>query len=217
MIYKEWVKNELSKIPKICQKRDKHYTLKYLLKNINKNTRALEFGVFKGGTINIISNHVEKVYGFDSFEGLPEAWDGVVGKGYFKVEKLPKVKKNVELIQGWYNDTLDSFLKNHPEDFNLIHIDCDLYSSTKYVFVKLIEYNKLKPGVIIVFDEIINYNNFMDGELKALYEINVNNNINFEWLGAHGNVIYPKNVKKDWTFKQYRQNGYQQEAAIQIL
>lgn len=128
----------------------------------------------------------------------------------------------MELIQGWYDDTLDLFLKNHPEDFKLIHIDCDLYSSTKFVFEKLIEYKKLKPGVIIVFDEILNYNRFLEGELKALYEININNNINFEWIGTHGNITFPKDIVdpkskfNKWSFKDYRNNGYQQEAAIII-
>lgn len=46
----------------------------------------------------MISKHVNRLYGFDSFEGLPKAWDGVVGKGFFKVENLPKVDSNVELI-----------------------------------------------------------------------------------------------------------------------
>ena len=221
--YIEWVNNQLEKVPKYAQKREKNYTLKTILNQISdKNYNALEFGVFTGGTANIISKHVNKLYGFDSFEGLPEAWDGVVGKGFFKIDHLPIVNENVELIQGWFNDTLDDFLKKHTEEFKFIHIDCDIYSSTKYVFDKLIEYNKLNKGVIIVFDEILNYNKFLEGEMKALYEISTENNITFEWLGTHGNIIYPKDLEDEnskfnnWTFKEYRLNGYQQEAAIII-
>jgi len=99
--YIEWVNNELKKIPIYTHNRDKNFTLKYILsQNSLKKYNALEFGVFTGGTANIISKHVDKLYGFDSFEGLPEAWDGVVGKGFFKIENLPKVDNNVELIQG---------------------------------------------------------------------------------------------------------------------
>ena len=141
MEYIEWINNEFDKIPIIDKKREKNFTLKYILNNIkNKNYNSLEFCVFKGGTANLISDYVNVIYGFDSFEGLPENWDGVKDKGFFKVDNLPKVNKNVKLIKGWFNDTLDDFLKEHPEDFQFIHIDCDLYSSTKYVFNKLIEY-----------------------------------------------------------------------------
>ena len=79
----------------------------------------------------MISKHVNRLYGFDSLEGLPEAWDGVVGKWFFKVENLPKVDSNVELIQGWYDNTLDNFLKNHPEDYKFLHIDCDFYTQVQ--------------------------------------------------------------------------------------
>ena len=220
--YINWVNKELKKIP-INISKGKNDTLKQILSEISsKKYNALEFGVFTGGTANMISKHVNILYGFDSFEGLPEDWNGVIEKGHFKVGNLPKVNSNVKLIQGWYENTLDDFLKNHPEDFKFIHIDCDLYSSTKYVFDKLIEYNKLKKDVIIVFDEILNYNKFLEGELKALYEINTKKNINFKWLGTHGNIIYPKDLEdKDnkfnkWSFKIYRKNKYQQEAAIII-
>ena len=223
-LYINWVNLELNKIPIFDKDNDKYFTLKYILDQItNKNYNGLEFGVFKGLTTNMISKHVKKLYGFDSFEGLPEAWDGVVGKGFFKIEGLPIVDSNVELIQGLFQDTLDNFLKNHPEDFKFIHIDCDLYSSTKYIFSKLIEYKKLKKGVIIVFDEILNYNKFLEGELKALYEINTQNGIKFEWIGTHGNIIFPKDLEdknnkfNKWSFKQYRKKGYQQEAAIVII
>ena len=111
MEYIEWINNEFDKIPIIDKKREKNFTLKYILNNIkNKNYNSLEFCVFKGGTANLISDYVNVIYGFDSFEGLPENWDGVKDKGFFKVDNLPKVNKNVKLIKGWFNDTLDDFL-----------------------------------------------------------------------------------------------------------
>ena len=221
MSYLFWVNEQLNKIKKNKFSEKKNFTLESILeKKINKKDLALEFGVFKGGTCNLISNYVKKIYGFDSFNGLPEDWKGVTNKGTFKLDNLPEVNDNVMLIKGLFNDTLDNFLKNNNEYFKLIHIDCDLYSSTKFVFEKLVEYNKLLPGTIIVFDEIINYQQFMEGELKALYELNTINKINFEWIGTHGkNILLPKNINKhkDWTFSKFRRNGYQQEAAIIII
>src|SRR3982750_4302069 len=52
-----------------------------------------EFGVFRGGTINHIASRTSKtVFGFDSFEGLPESWDQGLAKGHFSVKQLPRVR-----------------------------------------------------------------------------------------------------------------------------
>ena len=75
------------------------------------DTLWLAFGVFHGGTINYISNFTKnKVYGFDSFEGLPEKWRDGFEKGCFNMNgELPQVKENVALIKG--------FLKIHYSVF----------------------------------------------------------------------------------------------------
>jgi hypothetical protein len=62
---------------------------------------VLEFGVFSGRTINHISDYVESsqiVYGFDSFDGLPEDWRNNFQAGTFAVNDLPNVKENIRLI-----------------------------------------------------------------------------------------------------------------------
>ena len=53
------------------------YPLKYVFEKLKlqhkPNTLWLEFGVASGNTINYISKFTnDKVYGFDSLEGLPE-------------------------------------------------------------------------------------------------------------------------------------------------
>lgn len=221
--YNEWLTKELHLLQNKCNNfkkdRSKNFTLNKILRE-NKFKVCLEFGVFNGMTINMISKHCDTVYGFDSFEGLPEDWNGVCKKEHFKVPGLPKVDKNTTLIKGWFNDTLDLFLKNNPDIvIDMIHIDCDLYSSTKDVFNILIKHNKMRKGLIIVFDELINYNKFYEGEIKALYEININDNINFEWLYTHGNVVKYENISKynNMSFKEFRNKGYQQEVAIKII
>ena len=223
--YYKWLDKELKLLQSKCinfkKDRSKNYTLIKILKE-NCFKTCLEFGVFKGHTINIISKFCNKVYGFDSFEGLPKDWNGVCKKEHFKINELPKVDKNTILIKGWFNETLDIFLTNNPDIIiDLIHIDCDLYVSTKVVFDILIKHNKLKKDLIIVFDELINYNKFYEGEIKALYDINQNNNINFEWLYTHGDVILYKDMIKThyqkMSFKDFRNKGYQQEVAIKII
>lgn len=157
------------------------------------NTLWLEFGVFEGKTINYISNFTkDKVYGFDSFEGLPEKWRDNFDKGAFNMNgQMPKVNNNVVLIKGWFNQTLEPFLNNTKQLISFIHIDCDLYSSTKYIFDKV--KNRLDDNCIIVFDELVNYEGYDDenGELKAFNEFITENNIKYEWIGINGkaNVI----------------------------
>jgi hypothetical protein len=66
------------------------------------NTLWLEFGVASGFTINHISNFTsDKVYGFDSFYGLPEKWyDGYEEGAFSRNGHLPQVNNNVELVPG---------------------------------------------------------------------------------------------------------------------
>ena len=223
--YIEWLNQSLNLLQNKCKKFDKHRSKTYTLNKIlteNKLNVCLEFGVFNGVSINLISQHCNQVYGFDSFEGLPEDWSGVCKKEHFKVSNLPKVNENVILIKGWFKETLEDFLKENKNiEIDMIHIDCDLYSSTKDVFDILVKYNKIQPGLIIIFDELINYNKFYEGEIKALYELCNEHNINFEYLHTHGNVVSYKDILKskyqNMTFKQFRNEGYQQEVAIQIL
>jgi predicted O-methyltransferase YrrM len=129
----------------------------------------LEFGVASGRTINHISSLVEqKVYGFDVFTGLPETWRTGFVSGVFGREKLPLVNKNVELIVGLFEDTLDEFLKNNHESISLLHVDCDLYAGTRTIFNKLGEL--IRPGTVIVFDEYFNYPGWSQHEFKAFQE-----------------------------------------------
>lgn len=148
----------------------------------NVNGYILEFGVFKGTTINTISNYFKNqlVYGFDSFEGLPEPWytkkkskKTSFDKNHFKVSNLPKVNENVELVKGYFDKSLPIWLVKHQGPISFLHIDCDLYSSTKTIFNLL---NKMiVKDTVIVFDELYSwedskYSNWEEGEWKALVE-----------------------------------------------
>ena len=153
-----------------------------------EETLWLEFGVASGNTINYISKFTNNtVYGFDSFEGLPEKWRDGMEKGFFSRNGiLPQVNSNVKLIKGWFNETLVDFIKIQNKKISFIHIDCDLYSSTKYVLDTLINY--IDNNCIIIFDELVNYPGFDgdNGELKAFYEFITENNVDYEWIGMNG-------------------------------
>jgi hypothetical protein len=141
----------------------------------------LEFGVFSGHTINHIAGQVDKpVYGFDSFEGLPERWRDGLGAGHFKVNGLPKVRENVTLVKGWFDQTLPRFLESHPGDVSFLHVDCDLYSSTQTIFTCLA--SRIKPGTVIVFDEYFSYPGWREGEFKAFQEFIAREHLGFKYL-----------------------------------
>ena len=65
------------------------------------------------------------IYGFDSFEGLPEDWRTGYGKGAFR-GALPEVPGHVTLVKGLFGATLPGFLQEHGEEVSFVHIDCDL-------------------------------------------------------------------------------------------
>jgi hypothetical protein len=133
-----------------------------------------EFGVWQGTTINAIADQVGSeivVHGFDSFEGLPEDWQGAYIKRTFHMRgKLPRVRPNVRLHVGWFADTVPRFAREHPEEsIAFMHVDCDLYSSTKTIFDHLGD--RLKPGSVIVFDEYFNYPGWREHEYRAFQEL----------------------------------------------
>jgi hypothetical protein len=170
--------------------------LKYIFKEMKykhkPNTLWLEFGVFKGKSINYISSFTkDKVYGFDSFEGLPENWVSGLPQGTFNLHgKLPKVNPNVVLIKGWFDKTLTPFIQEHilpkKKKISFLHLDADLYSSTRYVLDQL-KYH-LDDDCIVVFDELVNYKNYLNekGELRAFDELLNENNVEYSWIGMNG-------------------------------
>lgn len=142
----------------------------------------LEFGVATGRTLNhwgrIWPN--KTIYGFDGFDGLPEDWTWFIRKGHFK-QKLPKVRANCELVVGWFDQTLEYFLERNPAPVCFLHIDCDLYSSTRYVLEQLKP--RICPGTIIVFDEYFNFPGWERDEFKAWQEFVKANKVKYEYIG----------------------------------
>ena len=169
----------------------------------------LEFGVWVGTSAQMIASWMKyqlrddnkKLYGFDSFEGLPEDWfDPVTGqmqeqgsKGFFNMEGAPPdLNKppfvvmegqlpNVEFVKGWFEDTVPKFAQEHQDSIALLHIDSDLYSSAKTIFDLLGD--RIVEGTVIMFDEIYNYPGYQAHEFKAFKEFVEKTNISYKWLG----------------------------------
>jgi len=143
----------------------------------------LEFGVASGRTVNHLASlrPAQQVFGFDSFKGLPEAWRPGFGKGRF-AQRLPAVRTNVTLVEGLFEDTLADFLAGQQDDpVALLHIDCDLYSSSRFVLATLAP--RISRGTIIVFDEYFNYPGWRHHEFKAFSEFVAAFDHAYDYLG----------------------------------
>jgi tetratricopeptide (TPR) repeat protein len=131
---------------------------------------VLEFGVYTGRSIGVIAEATKgKVHGFDSFRGLPEDWiEGESAGSYDSQGQLPEVPKTVKLHVGLFDETLPPFLQAHSEPARFVHLDCDLYSSTRSVLETLDP--RLVSGTVLVFDEYFAYSEWRDHEFKAFQE-----------------------------------------------
>jgi predicted O-methyltransferase YrrM len=152
---------------------------------------ALEFGVFKGTTINHLARLApdRRIYGFDSFVGLPEDWKGY---RYSRVNfdrrgKKPRVASNVTLIEGWFQDTLAPFLAGLREPIAFLHLDCDIYASTKTVLELVAP--RLLPNAVLVFDEFFNYKGYELHEYKAFFEFVAAFDVSHHFIGYSGQQV----------------------------
>lgn len=189
-----------------------------LINEVNRFGWALEFGVASGESLVEIAKFMD-VVGFDSFQGLPEDWRPGFEAGSFAVEgsvdeHMRRIKKKAEdfmstvvLRDGWFEDSLPAFISSKTKirenvimnNIDLVHVDCDIYSSTKTIFDHIGPY--LFPGTVIVFDEWHGYStgNPEDHEQKAFKEF-VADHPNFNWqVIGHGPQQWAIRVTTDIT------------------
>ena len=162
-------KSNISRIGKLIY----HYEIYNIIKNLPGD--ILEFGVFKGSSLirfmtfrSILeNNYSRKIYGFDTFNKFPSQKrkdDKKLRKNFTKDAGNPITKKklnkilldkkfeNFELVEGDVLKTLDKFLKKNPNlKISLLHLDMDVYNSTKFVINKLKD-KIVKKGIILIDD-----------------------------------------------------------------
>ena len=163
-----------------------------LKKNGFKNMVEIGVGtghglVFFQKLINLYNLIDSKIYGYDTFEGVPVptdrdiAIDGKLLKDIYK----EKIKKNG--VSGWNNNSLDYVKKiysdntkdnnnltlikgkveetlrikeNLPENISLLRIDLELYEATKFSIEKLVP-NIVNGGILMV-DNYSSYSGVKD-------------------------------------------------------
>jgi hypothetical protein len=161
----------------------------FIADNYNLEGCGFEFGVYKGENIKNLAKLFSNLefYGFDSFVGLKENWAGTsFAKGSFTLnDKLPKVGNKINLIKGFFDQSLPLFLENFQKKISLIYFDADTYESTLYCLMQLKD--KLESGTIIIFDEYLGYPNWQNGEYRAFSEFCETTNKNFKYIGFSEN------------------------------
>ncbi len=129
-------------------------TLRFALSRAPRTGAVIELGVRRGTTLRYLAGLVAgPVHGFDSFEGLPAAWGDQPAGLYTAGGALPSVPEHVALHRGLFADTIPAFAPTLTEPLRFVHVDCDLYASTRDALVPLKPH--LKSGTVIVFDEYL--------------------------------------------------------------
>lgn len=171
---------------------EKAWTFLHQLQGAEALGDYLEFGVSHGTSMNCMYQtlknqrlHKVRLFGFDSFEGMPEEAEtqdeGTWRAGQFcsSLENTSKflTKNGVDwqktlLTKGWFADTLtEKFKEKHQlKKASVIMIDCDIYSAS----LEALQFSAslIKDVSIIVFDDW-NSSNLADknlGEKKAFEE-----------------------------------------------
>ena len=152
----------------------------------------LEFGTATGRTLNQFAYWLPNrdIFGFDSWQGLPEKFNDLPA-GHF-AQELPEVKNNCILTPGWFGDrpphddscipvfTAQTFAANHNESIALLHVDADLYSSTK-VILEVFK-TQIVPGTVILFNEYWNHPTWRKHEYRAWQEFCNLYGVTYEYL-----------------------------------
>jgi len=156
---------------------------------------VLEFGVYRGTSLRFLASAAAgTVHGFDSFEGLPEAWTERDPAGQYRVGRRPEdLPDNVELHVGLFEETLPGFVAERSGPVRLLHVDCDLYASTVVIFQHLAP--RVRAGSVIVFDEYFGYADWRRHEFRAFQEV----------AAKHG-----------WRYRYVAVNPFGKQAAVRV-
>ncbi|MBF0491373.1 MAG: class I SAM-dependent methyltransferase [Deltaproteobacteria bacterium] len=118
----------------------------------------IECGSHRGGLSFFIALYIQekkinkKVFLCDSFQGLPKPSDkdSFFTEGMFNanLEQCKQLRTHfnldsiIEIVPGWFEETLPKLTKNKNQKFCLVHLDADLYESTEtileYIYPKAI-------------------------------------------------------------------------------
>ena len=172
------------------------------------DTRSVKTNLWRGEKVTIDGAGAvpRRLWGFDSFAGLPEetalassyvhkhhfiqgAWNGQLAMGAeSRAELIDKVASylndsRVQLVPGFYNESLTNDLAKKMRPALYVDVDCDLYSSTVTALVWLFDHGLVQVGTVIGYDDWAQ-GGISDGEQRAHAEVKERYGVTFKSLGT---------------------------------
>jgi hypothetical protein len=148
--------------------------------------RWAEFGVRKGNSARHLLELLPRsgtLDLFDSWLGLPEEWDRgpnaeSLPENHFACSVPTFTDTRVGVYEGWFRDTLPGYVSEMHGTLTLVHLDCDLYSSTKTVLDAIRPF--IDAETVLLFDDFFGYPRYREHQWRAWEE----SGIEGRWL-AH--------------------------------
>jgi len=156
----------------------------------DKEKTWAEFGVYKSASacmLRALQNPSNELHLFDSFEdGLPEPWHkadrhhekGDLSSSINDVPPCLYYDPKVVIHAGFFDATLPEWKQRPP--LGLVHINCDLYSSTKTVLDSIDK--QIERGTVLIFDPVFGYPTAAEDEQLALIEWINETDRTLEWF-----------------------------------
>jgi O-methyltransferase len=176
-----------------------------------------ECGVYRGATATLIAFALKKMapekklFMFDSFEGLPATdpardtmyyhASSMSGEGVELYSFVMSLLRQAELEdlaiirKGWFEETLPAL--DTRDRFCFIHIDCDIYSSTKTCLEHL--YDRLVPNGVVVIDDYFD----IGGGLQLAVDEFVRNTGETLFVGPGRQVYFEKGRQLDTAERRF--------------
>jgi len=184
----------------------------YHITNNNIEGDFVECGIWKGGNLILLQKLIEianinnrKIYGFDTFTGMPKPsqhdfkTNNKNVNNFYKKDWLyvteDEVRNNFKtnvnndqnliLIKGKVEETL-KIKSNIPNKISILRLDTDFYESTKIELEVLFE--RLSKGGILIIDDYGSW----QGAKKAVDEYFFNQNIWLHYIDHDGRLMIKK-------------------------
>ena len=171
----------------------------------------VECGVWRGGCLAVMAKIANegklerKVYGYDSFEGLPEqsAKDNGHGSEYVgdcvasendvwkTFDEWRVTKTNTTLFSGWFKDTLPKTV-SRIDKISVLRIDGDWYESTKNCLEYF--YDKVCEGGYIIIDDYNTWSGCKNAVDEFINERHLNVDLSF--TDQNGEAWFKKHINR---------------------
>ena len=200
---------------------NRNYCINQLKGRDLTNFDIYEFGIYTGNSFKQIYEALQeckvrpsKIWGFDSFEGLPAEEPGVpIGEGWeqgkFRIDDpdiMGIISRSVdgsipfELVKGYFHNSLNVLLRPRLKQAVFIDIDSDLYISCFQILDYFFKNDLVAQGCFISYDDWGGVTEGEGGESKAHFDIMKKYKVDCAEVFSVGD----KNIEKAFVVRGYK-------------